>query len=160
MEGNFLQLVTETANQLENEQQLPEKYKVEAFKLLLQHKLGLKPVTNNQGIPVSSTSIDEEITFSEFLNQIEEPKTNPHRFAAIAYYFESSNKGVSITQDEIMATMAEAGLVTPKNFSRDIRSATTSRQPLLMTAENKDGKPAWRLTRTGRSFIEQKIKNK
>lgn len=158
MEIEIFKLATETANQVENDQQLPEKYRIEAFKLLLQYKLGLGAGPAVKMPPSSVTLIGEEITFSEFLNQIEEPNTNPQKFAAIAYYYESSRRESSITQDDIMATMTEAGLITPKNFGRDVRTATSSKNALLMVADPKDGKAAWRLTRTGRSFIEQRIK--
>ena len=57
-----------------------------------------------------------------------------------------------------MNTLAEAGLPPPKNFTRDMRIATSSRNALLMSADAKEGKTAWRLTRTGRSFIEGRLK--
>jgi len=155
MQEETLKLAIEVANNVEN--QLPEKYKIEAFKLLLQHSLGLG-VGTGKGVTSAIGLTGMDTSFSEFFNQIEEPKTNPQKFAAIAYYYEASRGESSITQENIMATITEAGLLTPKNFSRDMRTATSSRNALLMSADPKEGSSAWRLTRTGRSFIEQRIK--
>ena len=76
METEEIELAKEIVKQVENDDQLPEKYRIEAFKLLLQYKLGLGVSTIQAGKRVPSVigTIGEEMSFSEFLNQLEEPK--------------------------------------------------------------------------------------
>lgn len=159
MQEDIIKLAKEIAYQIEKEKDLPEKYKIETFKLLLQHGLGLGVGIAGKGVPSAIGVTGEEISFSEFLNQIEEPRTNPQRFAAVAYFYETTRDEISVTQENIITTLTEAGLPPPKNFSRDMRTANSTRNALLMSADPKDGNPSWRLTRTGRNFIEQRAKH-
>ncbi|MBN1161281.1 MAG: hypothetical protein JXA17_04990 [Dehalococcoidales bacterium] len=158
MQEEILKLAKEIANQIEKEKGLPEKYQIETFKLILQNSLGIGMGISGKKSTLPIGLIGDEKSFSEFLNQIEEPKTNPQKFTAIAYYYEIYLKEISVSQENIITTMKEAGLLPPKNFTRDMNVATSSKNALLMKADPKDGKTAWRLTRTGRSFIEGKIK--
>jgi len=138
--------------------QLPEQYRVDAFRVLLEHRLGIRAAEAQIEAP-GARVITEEISFSEFLNQVGELKTNQQRFAAVAYYYNRYQKETSVTEDNIVDSMMSAGLRAPANFSRDMRVAISAKNALLMQArESKNGAPAWQLTITGRKFIEEKLK--
>lgn len=150
-----INVALEMAKQVE---QLPEQYRVDAFRILLEHRLGVRPPGVEIGAP-GARVIVEELSFSEFLNQVGELKTNPQRFTAIAYYYDRYRKEKSVTEDNIVNSMMDAGLRAPANFSRDMRVATSAKNALLMQArEPKDRVIAWQLTITGRQFIEEKLK--
>jgi len=149
-----INIALEIAKQVE---QLPEQYRVDAFRVLLEHRLGIRPAEVQIETPGTHV-VAEEISFSEFLNQVGELKTNQQRFAVVAYYYNRYRKESSVTQDDIINTISDAGLPPPKNFSRDMKAAMRPRNPLLMeTKQTKNGSHAWQLTRTGRMFIEQKL---
>lgn len=155
MQEEPIGVALEIVNQVE---QLPEQYRVDAFRVLLEYKLGIKAVAVAQKVAPEFPAAAEQISFSEFLNQLEEPKTNPQRFAAVAYYYEKYRKENSVAQEDIVSAMREAGLRPPANLSRDIAIATSTKNALLMQADPKGGVSAWQLTRTGRKFIEQRTK--
>lgn len=155
MQQEPLDIALEIANQVE---QLPEQYRAIAFRAFLEYRLGTRtgaPVrVETSGLPVDI----EEMSFSEFLNQLGELRKNPQRFAAAASYYERYRRESSVTQEEIIGTMTDAGLRPPANFPRDIRVATSTRSALLMPSrEPKNGQTAWQLTRTGRQFIERRL---
>lgn len=154
MQEEPIEVALEIVNQVE---QLPEQYRVDAFRVLLEYKLGSKAVAVAQKAAPEFPAAAEQISFSEFLNQLEELKNNPQRFAAVAYYYEKYRKENSVTQEDIVSVMREAGLLSPANFIRDIAIATSTKKALLMQVDPKDGTSAWQLTRTGRTFIEQRI---
>jgi len=150
-----LDVALEITKQVE---QLPEQYRIDAFKVLLEHRLrtgvAITAPVRGYTVPVAG-----EISFGEFLNQLEELKTNPQRFTAVAYYYAHHRQEDTVTQDDIVNSMVGAGVQPPKNFSRDMQVATSAKNALLMRArEPKNGVPAWQLTRTGQKFIEQKLK--
>lgn len=150
-----INVALEIAKQVE---QLPEQYRVDAFRVLLEYRLGTRPVEMQIKTP-GVHIIAEETPFSEFLNQIGELKTNQQRFAAVAYYYNRYRKESAVTEDNIVDSMMSAGLRPPANFSRDMRVATSAKNALLMQArEPKDGAQAWQLTITGRNFIEAKLR--
>jgi len=156
MQEEPINIALEIVNQVE--EQLPQRYQVEAFRVLLEHRLGIKAVAIAGKVAREFPVAEEEMSFSEFLNQLGELQTNPQRFAAVASYYERYRRESSVNQDDIVNTMTDAGLRAPGNFSRDMRGATSARNALLMQArQRKDGSPAWQLTRTGRTFIEQRI---
>lgn len=137
---------------------LPEQYRVDAFRVLLEHQLGIRPTGVKTETPEFHV-IAEEISFSEFLNKVGELKTNPQRFAGVAYYYDRYRKESSVTKDNIVDTMMGAGLHAPANFGRDMQTATSTKNALLMQArEPKNGATAWQLTITGRKFVEEKLK--
>ena len=145
----------EVANQVK---ELPEQYRVSAFKVILGFKLSQVEGTTADNVP---GIIQTDMSFSEFYNQLPELKTNPQRFAAVAFYCERSRQETTVTQEDIASLMREAGLRPPANFTRDMGLATSSKNALLMDArEPKNGKSAWQITRTGRQFIEQALGKK
>ncbi len=138
----------------------PESLKGEAFKILLQYRLGLAaqlPPSLQVDRRVGTPKIDG--TFSEFFKGlVPEPKSNPERFASVAYYCKEYKSQPSVTQSEIIDTMHGAGLPPPKNFSRDIKTATGKRSALLMLAkEENGGVRAWQVTKTGEDFIRTRL---
>lgn len=150
MQEEPINVALEIAKQVE---QLPERYRDDAFKLILEDWLRVR-----RGEAPKFAEVVEEISFSEFLNQLEELRTNPQRFAAVAFYYERHRGERSVTQENIINSMTDASLRSPANFTRDMRVAASARNALLMQArEQKDGAPAWQLTRTGRTFIEQRL---
>lgn len=154
-EQELIKVALEIAKQVE---QLPEQYRVDAFRVLLEHRLGIRPTGVKTETPESRV-IAEEISFSEFLNQVRELKNNVQRFAGVAYYYDRYQKESSVTKENIVDTMMGAGLPAPANFGRDMRAATSAKNALLMQArEPKNGVAAWQLTITGRKFIEEKLK--
>lgn len=143
---------------VEQVKQLPEQYRTDAFRVLLEHRLGISLAAAEEKAAPEVPPAAEEMSFSEFLNQLGEPKTNPQRFAAVAFYYERHRRESGVTQEDIINSMMDAGLRASANFPRDMRTATSAKNALLMSArEPKDGAPAWQLTRTGRTFIEQRL---
>lgn len=140
--------------------QLSEQYKPEAFRILLERRLGMRPATTRAiETPEVPEAVEEKPTFGEYYGQLDpEPKNNPERFASVADYYERYMREKSVTQDEIVDTMADADLDPPQNLSRDMRKARSGRKPLLRKAEVKNGLPAWQLTKTGRDFIKERLK--
>lgn len=139
-------------------EQLPEQYRVEAFRVLLERRLGISLAAAAEKAAPEVPAAAEEMSFSEFLNQLGKLRTNPQRFAAVAFYYERHRGERSVTQEDIINSMTDAGLPAPANFARDMRVATSARNALLMLArEPKDGATAWQSTRTGRTFIEQRL---
>jgi len=154
MEKDPLEIILEI---IEKVKSLPEQYRVDAFRILLDHQLKFEAGVIEEK-STGFTKFGEEISFSEFLIQLGALNTNMQRFAAVASYYERYRQQSSVTQEEIVNTMSDAGLRPPANFSRDMRLAASARSALLMSArEPKNGAPAWQLTITGRSFIEQRI---
>lgn len=152
MQNESIDIALEVANQVER---LPEQYRVVAFRVLLEHSMGIRPAAL-RGPSITKISVSEEISFSEFLNEFEELKINPQKFAAIAYYYELQRQESSVTQEEIINTMIDAGLRPPANFPRDIRASTSTKSALLMPSkEPKNGQSAWQLTRTGRQSLDK-----
>lgn len=150
-----INVTLEIAKQVE---QLPEQYRVDAFRVLLEHRLRIRPAEVQIETPGTHV-IAGEISFSEFLNQVRELKTNQQRFAVVAYYYNRYRKESSVTKGNIVDSMMSAGLRAPANFNRDMRVATSAKNALLMQArEPKNGATAWQLTITGRKFIEEKLK--
>ncbi len=156
MQQEPINVALEIAKQVE---QLPEQYRIGAFRALLEHQLAIKSTAVARMEAPKFAEGVEEMSFSEFLNQLGELRTNPQRFAAVASYYERHRRESSVTQEDIINSMTDAGLPAPANFARDMRVATSARNALLMRArEPKDGASAWQLTRTGRTFIEQRLK--
>lgn len=152
MDEEMVRLAVEIANQVDQEKDLPENYRADAFRLILEHRLR----AGREEAPRRAV-VSVETSFNEFLNQLGDLGTNPQRFAAVAYYFDRTRQETSVTQNDIVTAMRNAGLRRPGNFSRDIRVAISPRNALLMSAERKDGAPAWQLTRTGRLFLEGRL---
>jgi len=152
MQNESIDIALEVANQVER---LPEQYRVVAFRVLLEHSLGIRPAALH-GPSITKVSVSEEMSFSEFLNEFEELKINPQKFAAVAYYYELQRHENNVTQEEIIDSMIDAGIRPPANFPRDIRVATSTKSALLMPSkEPKNGQAAWQLTRTGRQFLDK-----
>lgn len=158
MQEEPLKIAEEIADAIE-ESRLPEQYRLIVFRAILEHRLGIRTAIPAQAKTPEPSLTAEELSFSEFLNQFgEQLRTNPQRFAAVASYYERYRRESSVTQEEIIGTMTDAGLRPPANFSRDIRVATSTRSALLMPSrEPKNGQTAWQLTRTGRQFIEKQL---
>ena len=152
-----VKIAKEIADQVD-QSQLPEQYRVAAFRAILEHRLGITPAVAARMEAPGFPGAAEEMSFSEFLNQLGELRANPQRFAAVAFYYERHRGERSVTQENIINSMTDASLRSPANFTRDMRVAASARNALLMQArEQKDGAPAWQLTRTGRTFIEQRL---
>lgn len=152
----MLEAVEEIANLVEELPEQHNQYKMETFKILLQRKLGMTPaVTAVIKHQEFTEAAEEELTFGEYYAKlVPEPKSNPKRFAAVADYYERWRREKSITRDEIIDAMTDAGLDKPRNYYRDMIKATTGRKPLLREAETKNELPAWQLTKTGREFMK------
>lgn len=142
---------------------VPEPYRMEAFKILLRARLGPSPgLRRDVKDPSATTNFRSPgITFSEFYGSLKpEPRGNPQRFAAVAYFHREHRGEPLVTQSDIRDSFGQAGLSRPKNFPRDVAMATGRKLGLLMAAENrKDGQRAWALTRTGASWIASVLQN-
>jgi len=106
MQNESIDIALEVANQVER---LPEQYRVVAFRVLLEHSLGIRPAALH-GPSITKVSVSEEMSFSEFLNEFEELKINPQKFAAVAYYYELQRHENNVTQEEIIDSMIDAGI--------------------------------------------------
>lgn len=139
--------------------EVPETFRKDAFRVLLKYRLGMTRQRQKAGTSREAELTSGDATFSEFYRMLEpEPNANPQRFAAVAYYFRESLGELSVTREELNDTMREAGLRPAGNFPRDIKEATGRRNALLMPArEEKEGAPAWQLTRTGEEFIVERL---
>jgi len=155
MEQEQIKIAEELVDEIEKSR-LPEQYREVAFRTLLEYRLGTRAITVEPTKIPKFPAVTEEMSFSEFLNQIGEPKTNPQKFAGVAFYYERFRQEGSVTQEDIVNTMTDAGLRAPANFPRDMRLATSTKNALMMPSrEPKNGASAWQLTRTGRQFIEK-----
>lgn len=140
--------------------EVPEPFRTEAFKVLLHYRLGLvTQLASAQQAPTTAQRPAAMQNFAEFYRSLSpEPVSNPQRFAAVAYHYREHQSQPRVTRAEIINTMQEAGLPPPKNFSRDIKSATGTRNALLMPSrEKKDGELAWQPTKTGEDFIRERL---
>lgn len=157
MQQEPIKIAEEIADEMEKSL-VPEQYRGVAFRILLEYRLGTRPVAAASIETPKFPGVTEEMSFSELLNQIGELKTNPQKFAGVAFYYERFRQEGSVTQEDIINTMTDASLRAPANFPRDMRLATSTKNALLMPSrEPKNGASAWQLTRTGRTFIEQRL---
>lgn len=143
---------------------IPEPFKHDAFRILLKYRLGIQalPQTTTHPTEAHAPAIATQ-GFPQFYRSLSpEPKMNPHRFAAVAFYYREYLKQMSVNQNDIVDTMQEAGLPPPKNFPRDIRLASDPRKrnSLLMSArDEKDGAPAWQLSKAGEDFLSAHLQS-
>ena len=138
---------------------VPEPFKRDAFNILLKYRLGLQSPTIPSVQGAKAHMLPEELGFPELYRLLApEPRTNPQRFATIAFYYREYRKQSSVNQADIVDAMHEGGLPPPKNFSRDIRVASDKRNALLMAApDKKDNATAWQLSKTGEDFVRERL---
>ena len=142
--------------------EISEPFKHDAFRILLKYRLGIQ-VLPSRAVPVAvghGPSV-VGIVFPEFYRSlIPEPKTNPQRFAAVAFYYREYLNQMSVNQKDIVEAMQEAGLPPGKNFPRDLKSALATRNALLIRArDQKDGASAWQLSKTGEDFVRSRLQS-
>ena len=143
--------------------EVPEPFKHDAFRILLKYRLGMQSLpTQVSHATEARAPSDVHLGFPEFYRDLApEPKTNPQRFAAVAFFFREHLSQRSVSHTDITDAMRSAGLPPAKNFSRDIRAASDKRNALLIPAgDNKDGAAAWQLSKTGEDFLRGLLQNR
>jgi len=96
-----------------------------------------------------------KITLAEFLNKAN-PKTNPEKIVAIAYYMKIYEGISEFTQDDLAERFKRAALPLPGNMPRDIRIAI--KKGFLERVREK-GKYKYYITQSGIDFVEKLLKS-
>ena len=140
------------------ELELPEKYKIEAFRILATRyleKQHLASIEYPEERPLEASPREKEaITFGEFVSSLsKEPKNNMERLTILVYYLTSyanpDTKFVKLDKELVEQYFGEVGWKIPANLRRDLKDAIRKRKYLAIS-----NKGVY-LVKPGREYVER-----